>query len=372
MNAALNTFKRDPASQFPLHLQVEQWLRDQIESGGLSSGEALPSRKEFSELLGGINHLTIRQAVNALIRDGLMYSVPGRGIYVAEKKSRVQSIGVVLPSIDDEFTHALVAGIQDALAGSGERGGAVIRPVFFDSSRDPQKEVDSIAHLADLPLDGAIVFPVAYGDMLEKLIQLKADKFPLVLVGWVPGIKFNSVTSDDYSGAYQATSHLLEKGRQRVAWVGNRSSIYSVAARFEGFRDAMSDHGVLYDRKLLGDVDLVSPMHNSMGSLSQVLDRLLSQEPKLDAIVCANDYFALACMDELARRGIRVPDDISVVGYDDIKEAASCTPALSTVVNPMRKLGVAATELLIKCMADQSREPEEVVLPVTFKVRDSA
>ncbi len=372
MKETLDTFQRDATSALPLHQQVEHWLRGRIEAGDLAPGEALPPRKEFCEMLGGINHLTIRQGVNALIRDGLMYSIPGRGIYVAERKARAQSIGVVLPSIDDEFTHALVAGIQDVLAAKSKSGATTIRPVLFDSRRDPQKEVDSIAHLTDLPLDGAIIFPVAYGDMLEKLIQLKADKFPLVLVGWVPGIKFNSVTSDDYSGAYQATSHLLERGRKRIAWVGNRQSVYSVSARFEGFRDALSDHGVLYDRKLLGDIESASPMHDFKASLVETMDRLLGQDNGPDAIVCVNDFFALACMEELARRGVRVPEDIAIVGYDDIKEAVASTPALSTVSNPMRELGVASAELLIKCLADQSREPEEVVLPVDFKPRGSS
>ncbi|MDQ8195705.1 GntR family transcriptional regulator [Coraliomargarita sp. SDUM461004] len=372
MKKSLPPFVRDSASSLPLHRQVEQWLRLQIEAGGFMPGDALPPRKEFCKMLGGINHLTIRQGVNALIRDGLLFSIPGRGIFVAERKGKPLSVGVVLPSIDDEFTHALVASIQDVFAKLSEEGESLIRPVLFDSRRDAQQEIDSISHLMDLPLDGAIVFPVDHGDMLEKLVQLKVDNFPLVLVGWVPGIKFNSVTSDDYAGAFEATSYLLRQGRQRLAWIGNRKSVYSVASRFEGFRDALSDHGVLYDRKLLGELVQVSPTMPIEDSLSDILDHLLAQDPRPDAFVCVNDYFALACIKELAKRNIRVPEDISIVGYDDIKAAANGKPSLTTVRNPMRELGEAAAELLVECIHDSTRDPEEIVLPVNLIVRDSA
>ncbi|WP_269522595.1 GntR family transcriptional regulator [Coraliomargarita parva] len=371
MNQVLQGFEHDLSSPHPLHRQVEQWLRMQIASGALSPGDTLPPRKEFCELLGGINHLTIRQAVNALMRDGLLYSIPGRGTYVAEQKCQRQSIGVVLPSIDDEFTHALVAGIQDYFGEAGDRGESSVRVVLFDSRRDPQEEIDSIAHLKDLSLDGAIIFPVAYGDMVEKLVQLKADRFPLVLIGWVPGIKFNSVSSDDYAGGYQSTVHLLEKGCRRLAWIGNRKSVYSVEARFEGYRDALSDSGVLYDREIVGDIKQDLPTGSFEDALVLELERILNVDTRPDALVCANDFIAIMCIRELTKRNIRVPEEISVVGFDNIKEAATSNPALTTVCNPMRDLGRSAASLLLKCLEDPHRDPEEVVLPVELIVRES-
>ncbi len=366
-----NSFSLDRNSSSPLHRQVEQWLRDQIESGNLASGEALPPRKEFCEMLGGINHLTVRQAVSALVREGLLVSVQGRGTFVTEKQLKQLRIGLVLPNLDDEFTHAVVEGIQGCFD-HPDGGGAPVRTVLFDSRRDTAKEVDNIKQLQDLPLDGAIILPVSCDGIVEQLVRLRADHFPAVLLGWIPGIKFDSVTSDDYRGSYDITRHLLEKGRKHLAWIGNRNSVFSVADRLEGFRDAINDFGLSYDRKLLGELNTASATAPFESELIAVIQRLLEGGTRPDAIVCSNDLQALVCLRELQHRGWRIPQDISVVGFDDIREAATCQPSLTTVRNPMRQLGLEAAKLILRRIQSPDLPPQRVTLPVSLQLRQSS
>lgn len=394
--AALPAFTVDRESASPLHRQIEQWLRARIEAGELAPGAMLPARKELCEIFGGINHLTIRKAITVLQGEGLLFSVQGSGTFVADKKLKPLRIALVLPNLDDELTHAIVDGVHEvfdahkarvreqaeisASAATTQRAGAVHAPqpdvnvVIFDSRRDVRKEIGNIAQLEDLPLDGAIILPVSFGDIVDQLVRLKADRFPTVLLARIPELRFNTVCSDDYTGGYAITKHVLEKtGRRRVAWIGNRAGHFSDVQRFDGYRDALNDHGIACDRRLVRDLRVETPVSPFADGLREALDALLAGDaPKPDAIVCANDIVALACIDELASRGIAVPADIAVTGFDDIGAAGRSRPALTTVRNPMRELGQAAAGLVLDVIQNPDAEARSVTVPVSVVVRESA
>lgn len=375
----------------PLHRQIEQWLRARIEGGDLAPGAMLPARKELCELFGGINHLTIRKAVAVLQNEGLLFSVQGSGTFVSDKKLKPLRIALVLPNLDDELTHEIVDGVHETFekhkaqakgradastgAGSAHAPQPDVNIVIFDSRRDVAKEIGNIAQLEDLPLDGAIILPVSFGDIVDQLVRLKADRFPTVLLARIPELRFNTVCSDDYAGGYAITRHLLERaGRRRLAWIGNRSGHFADVQRFDGYRDALNDHGIACDRSLVRDLRVESPLAPFVPALREALDSLLSapsaQRP--DAIVCANDLVALACIEELASRGISVPGDIAVTGYDDIEAAGRARPALTTVHNDMRKLGHEAARLVLDAIQSPDAAPQSITVPVSVVVRDSA
>jgi len=369
----VKNFQIDRNSSLPLHRQVEAWLRQQIESGGLAPGESLPPRKEFSEMLGGINHLTIRQAVSTLAREGLLFSVQGRGTFVAEQKTRQLSIGVVLPNIDDEFTHSIASGVQEYFEAGNKEGKSAVRTVLFDSRRDAQKEIDNIAHLQDLPLDGAIILPVGYGNLVEHLVRLKVDHFPLVLVdSIISGIEFPSVASDNYNGGYLAAKHLLERGRTRLAWIGNCSGYFSARQRFEGFRDAINDGGHAYNRQWLFEHRVNTPTAPLEESMQEIVSRIVAEKMPLDGIICANDIEAIACLRLLQEKGVEVPGQIAVVGFDDIRDCTFVTPALTTIRQPMKEIGREAARLLLESITKPEEPLQNLILPVTLIQRSSS
>lgn len=394
---ALPPFAIDRESALPLHRQIETWLRARIENGDFAPGIMLPARKELCELFGGTNHLTIRKAIASLQEEGLLFSVQGSGTFVADKKLKPLRIAIVLPNLDDELTHEIVEGVYEtfethkaqaqaqtnaaASAVSTQRTAAVHAPqpdvnvVIFDSRRDVEKEIQNIAQLEDLPLDGAIILPVSFGDIVDQLVRLKADRFPTVLLARIPELRFNTVCSDDYAGGYAITRHLLEKTRRRrIAWIGNREGHFSDVQRFNGYRDALNDHGIACDRKLVRDLKVDSPVAPFETALRDALDSLLDapSEIRPDAIVCANDFLALACIEELNTREINIPADIAVAGFDDIKAAARCIPTLTTVKNPMRELGHAAARLMLTAIQTPDALPQNITVPVSIVVRDSA
>jgi len=366
-------FQVDRNSSVPLHRQVEQWLRLQIETGALSPGDTLPPRKEFCEMLGGINHLTIRQAVNALIRDGLLYTVQGRGTFVANKEDAPFSVALVLPTIEAGITREILNGVDECFESPQEKDLPRSRVVLFDSRRDIQKEINNIAHLEDLPLDGAIIMPLCHGDLVEHLLRLKSDKFPLVLVDSViEGIEFSSVTSDHYSGGYQAAEHLLKRGRKNLAWIGNCRGFFSVRRRLEGVRDAINDAGMCYNRKWQFDYDAASPIAPFENCMREIVSRIVREKMPIDAIVCGSAPEAITCMGMLQELDVPIPGQIAVVGFDDLEETKTCVPPLTIVSQPMRQLGREAARLLLEIMQNPSITPQKIVLPVHLIERGSS
>ncbi|MBI4025343.1 MAG: GntR family transcriptional regulator [Verrucomicrobia bacterium] len=356
----------DRQSPVPLHRQIEHWVREQIATGFLAPGNMLPSVKTLCEQFGGVNHLTVRQALKSLATEGIVKPVQGRGVFVAESKTRLRRVAFIVPLLNSEMTLKIAQGIQ------GVFQTANIRSVIMDSCWDFQKELDNISQLEDLPLDGAIIWPVTYGDIAERIFKLKIDGFPLVLVDCeFKEIEIPSVVVDNYKGSYDLTQHLVARGRRRVAWLGDpRPS--STQARLNGFRDALNDHGLVCNRALIKDLKLPAPAAPDQPVIFKLVRQLVAHKPRPDAIVFQSDYIAMIGMTELKRLGVKIPQDIAVAGFDDLQETARTDPPLTTVAQPMERIGAEAARLLIQRMEHKNLSPKSVVLPVQLVVRDSS
>lgn len=371
----------DRDSPVPIYRQVQAWLRQQIESGALMPGSMLPPVKLLCERLGGINHQTVRQAISLLVQEGALSAIPGRGAVVASQAERTVKIGLVLPNIDSELTRQIANGVQSvfepeviSVDGKDSLRREKASVVILDSRHNVKKEIENIAHLEDLPLDGAIILPVVYGDIVKHLVRLQSDDFPVVLVDcMVPGLSFPSVVVDNYGGSYEITKHVLERGRKKLAWIGPAMSISSASQRFEGYRDAIADFGLPFDRKLVTSIATTLPTDPFEPFVQNVIDGLVKGHPERpDAIVCGNDAIAIGCIKMLKAHGVKVPEDIAVVGFDDVQEARLCDPPLTTVRQPMGELGGAAARLILARIFNKECDPTVEKFPVELVVRQSS
>src|SRR5690606_16214589 len=164
----------------------------------------------------------------------------GRGTCVTKSKAKAGRIALVLPALNDVLTTKISEGVQQVL---GEHS---FRTIVMDSRSDPQEEVDNIRQLEDLPLDGAIILPVKYGDLFEEIYRLKIDRFPFVLIDrYFYDIEIASVVVDNYKGIYDVTTNLVNQGRKRIAWAGGLG-FSSAQDRFRGYCDALNETGLCY------------------------------------------------------------------------------------------------------------------------------
>lgn len=363
------TIETPVATSLPLYRQVEVFLRKQISSGTLQSGDMLPSVKELCAQFGGINHLTVRQAIKNLAEENLVRSVQGRGSFVTEQKARERRIALVLPHLEDTLFIRIAKGAQEKLETES------VHTIILDSRGSEGVEAGHIANLKNLPLDGALIFPIADSNIAEQIFKLKLDGFCFVLVDrYFEDIAAPCVVVDNYGGGYEGATYLAEQGRKRVGWIGEMRST-AARLRLDGFRAALNDAGIACPGTLIYDLEIGSNapapyQQAARESVREAVDALLQQQPRPDALMCCDDLSALNALERLRELKVAVPDEIALIGFDDVPEAAA--QGLTTVRQPMLDVGREAAQMLLERMQKPNLSVEKKMLPVELVVRETA
>jgi len=365
------TLDNGNASNTPLYTQVEQYLRQQIASGDLGPGDKLPSVQELCRQFGGINHLTVRRAIKTLVDENIVRSIQGRGSFITEHSSTGKQVAIVLPHLEDTIFIRIARGAQQVLDAHG------VRSFILDSRGSETAEADQIQNLRRFPVDGALIYPIAHSNIAEQIFQLRLANLSFVLVDrYFEDIASSSVVADNRQGGTLMGRHLAEKGHQRIAWIGESRSI-SARLRFSGFLEALNDAGLACPRSQIKNLVVSSSSPATYLAAFRVaaekaVDELLTLKPPIDAIACCNDPTAIFALKRLRALGRRVPEDIAVMGFDDVPEAEAAEPSLTTIRQPMEKLGQEAACLLLDHLSDKKLEPKKIILPVELVIRQSA
>lgn len=266
---------------------------------------------------------------------------------------RHQAHGLVLADLTGPYYSELVIGHQSVAADLGHSVGLVVTQRGVDASeavRDLAKRVDGM-------VVGASTVP-------DSVVHSLSRSLPVVLLTRRDVVGCDSVRVENMESATQLTSHLFEHGRSHLVFVGDPDTTPDVAERYAGFRNAHAAAEVPIRRPPLR-VPLVE------GAGVRVAEEILRRRVKLDGLVCANDELALAIMRRLQDNGVRVPDDLAVVGWDDLLGARYISPGLTTVRQPIRALGRLAAELLnARVVGGQAVGPPQV-LPSRIVLRSS-
>ncbi len=214
--------------------------------------------------------------------------------------------------------------------------------------------------------DGFIFSPLGLNQ--HEIAELTI-KVPVVLLGeratWGP---FDHVGIDNVAAARSATEHLIKIGRRRIAAIGHQTYQTGETARLrtKGYKTALQQAGIPYDRRL---VVPTARFHRQDGA--EAMARLLSLADPPDAVFCYNDLLAVGAIRTILRSGRRVPDDIAVVGFDDIEEGRYLTPSLTTISPNKQKIASLAVELLFRRLDNDQSEPQDVLVPFELVVRES-
>jgi LacI family transcriptional regulator len=210
-------------------------------------------------------------------------------------------------------------------------------------------------------LDGVIVTATRNRDPL--IPQLLANRVPFVLHGRHEDPRASFVEVDNVIGAYTAVAHLVRLGRRRIGLITGPSSSLAAEDRKRGFLNALLERRVPVDEDLIIHGDFTE--NSSYGAMQ----RLLPHEP--DAVFVASDTMALGALRALREAGKRVPDDVAVVGFDDMPQAATADPPLTTIRQPIQRTGALAVDMLIDILENGADPPRRIILPTELVIRDS-
>lgn len=293
-----------------------------------------------------------KQAVEDAIRTlGFVPNPVARGL----AGGRTLSIGVVTQAIDSPFYGAALRAIEDTLGAAG------YSPLFVSGHWNTEAEARCIDVLRTRRVDGVIVLT---GRLSDAALRALARQLPVVVTGRslkAPGLL--SLDFDNERGARMGTAHLLAQGHRAVAFIGGDPLHPDAREREAGFVAAMAEAGVPVDPALM------TVGHYQEAGGRQAVERLLDGGRHFSAVFAANDQMAFGAALALHRRGLRVPQQVSLVGFDDLASASYTIPPLTTVHQPVLDLGRAAAAGMLDLLA--GREPEAVVPPPTLVVRES-
>ena len=325
----------------PLYRWVMESLRARIEGGAYQTGARLPSmialQSEF-----GVSDITIRAALKELAACGLVEARHRSGTFVKATRAQPKSgaadermIAVVMAESGSAFTSAIVRAVEDECRQAG------FHIVIVNTQGRREVEAPLLQELSQR-VAGLVIMPIIGGDY-SIYRELIARGVPFVFVDQhIASLPVASVTTDNVRGGYLATRHLLELGRRKIYFLGQPDAT-SVEERLQGYKEALKEFGVAFDASLV----------RSASENAEVSGYLMTRQLLLESgaepigVFAINDFFARSSCVAVREAGLRVPQDVAVVGYDDVIAVFS-NPALSSVRQDLKRMGQKAARLLLE------------------------
>ena len=378
------------AGKTPLYYTIFQSLMQRIHEGELREGDRIPTEKELMESYS-TSRITASRAVKELENLGYVKRVKAKGTFVSSRSfwrdhasdshsAAKPFISIVFPAPAGKvsLTMEVLHGVEIACRKRGFALSVTSIDTEVTSGKAPiEIEKELISEVIESGAQGAIVYPYSTRSSPEAYNRMIRSSFPFVLVDRrVFGVEAPIVSADNRRGYYSMIELLVSKGHRRIAFVsGNTYESSCRSDRFAGYLQAMNDfklevdddcivhnlvsydyNTVFYDQKIAGSTSLRS-------SVRSMLERFLKLQDPPSVVTATNDYIALNVLNVAREMGIRVPEDLSVTGFDGLPVCSLFTPKLTTVAQPFSEMGSTAVKLLSRILDDPRRKTETVLLP---------
>ena len=271
--------------------------------------------------------------------------------------SRTGSIGVVVPELNGMFYSVMLQGIENQLRRFG------YHLVVTAGSNDEAGQKDAIDFLLSRRVDALILHTQHVSD--DYLIDLAEAGPPLVLINrFVPELPDSCIDLDNEQGARNATRHLIELGHKRIACITGPLYKADARGRLQGYREALEEAGIEYREIFVVE----SGFTEETGAMA--MRKLLSRHCEFSAVFACNDHMAFGAFEEMRRAGISVPEDVSLVGFDNVQFARYLTPSLTTVDFPIERMSTEAVQLILQKLFKKKIEVDYKFSP-SLVVRES-
>jgi DNA-binding LacI/PurR family transcriptional regulator len=361
--------KVDTTSLLPRYAQARQYLEDLIQSTPYGPGDQLPSERELAATFR-VSQMTMNRAIQEMVRDGILYREVGRGTFVVHQDRRPRRNGTL--GLVTLFSPGIVRRnyyASEILRGVHEAAGHVHRDLML--IHEPLHQTEGMVSRLHGRADGFLMMSPP-DEALPAIRSLRAEGIPVLAVGssW-PGEDIPAVDSDNILGAHQAVEFIASRGHQRIGLIGGPEDLSNSRDRHVGFAESMREAG-LQPRE---DWTLLSESASTLTDAEKRRIVQISKDPAGPTAFFAAGYeLAVRAIEALQREGLRVPEDISIVGFDDTFSAAFLNPPLTTVVQPLGSMGVRAVQRLDAMLRGETDEGQGQMverLPTYLVVRGS-
>ena len=322
------------------------------------AAQAGVSSATVSHVLNGTRYVSdsVREQVQSAMAElGYRPNTLARSL----RSGRTHTLGLILPDSANPFFAEVGHAIESAAFAIG------YSVILCNTENDENKEHLYTELLESKQVDG-IIF-VGAGDNREAISVIVKNGLPLVVVDRDMGnLELDRVTTDNYQGGFLATQHLLALGHQVIGCITGPSNISPSAERVTGYRDALQQVSLAVDESLVVRGDF----HAASGHSAAL--QLLQRSPRPTAIFVCNDMMAIGALRAAAQLGLSVPDDVAIVGFDDIELASYTTPPLTTIAQPKQEIGQMTVKLISERMHAPTLAPRRNILPTQLVIRESS
>jgi len=354
----------------PLYLQVRQIIQQQLESGEYKEGHPLFTEQEFCQRYQ-VSRTTIRQAISELVRQGFLYQIPGKGTFVASDstgrnglKTKTGSLGVIYLTTfgditSDPFIFCIYRGIQKSASLSHYN----ILSFSAEMSYSGQRRLPRF--IRERKIDGLILLGESDGRILQTIEKIT---LPHIFIDYYIREKRgkNIILPDNKKGIEEAVKYLEKLGHRKIGIINGSQLYNNFRERREGYQSAFKKFKLPWREKWHLEVDI--PINKQC---LMELKNYFARPELPTAILIAYDRIAVECLKTIKARGLRIPEDISIIGFDDLEWSVHTEPPLTTIKVFREKMGELAVENLLKMIEEGKTEVPRVTVPTELIIRES-
>lgn len=350
--------------------ELEERIARLILKEKLQTGDPILSENKLASQYK-VSRITVRKAISELVNKNMLFTEKGKGTFVANShklsKSNKQpllakTVGLILPTINVSYFSDIARGAEDAANNED------YHIIFCNSDGKLEKEETYMHQLYNKKIDGLIISPTGYSSKNRHFGKLIKDKVPFVIMDiLVDGIDTDYVVTDDIDGSYRAVKHLINLGHKRIGHIRGPRNVSTADVRMEGYKKAILDSNLVFDEDLVQGNNFSKSRYGYLA-----MEKFLKMSQRPTAIFAANDILALGAYDAIIKAGLRVPEDIALVGYADLTESKRMDVSLTTVRQPGYKMGKAACRRLIEKIRNKKHgETKKIVFKTKLVIRKS-
>jgi len=339
------------------YIEIINFLINYIKNNNLNPGDKILSENEISQLFR-VTKVTASHALNELVKTGILYRIQGKGTFFAGFQNKVSNILLFLPVTsyyDQYFTGPLLNTFFHLI----DRNGLNLLMNYFKDN----KKITEIPNLENCKV--IVVLALKKGEGFSKTLIQKLD-IPIIYLSSHPEVPVSYIAFDNKNGAKKAIEYLIKMGHRKIAYFSaEETSNISNEERKEGYIEALRENKIKEKLVLKGNYTEESGY--------KMAKEILKMKNKPSAILCANDLIAVGALHYFNEKGVKIPDDISIIGFGNYKIAKFARIPLTTVSLPVEEMGKKLAELAIKKSEEEkgSIENEKIILPTELIIRQS-
>lgn len=334
--------------------KIKEWITDEK----VSPGEKIYSENELVKMFEVSRH-TVRQAVGDLVHEGWLTREQGAGTFVSQRQNKTErpvptgkNIGVITTYITDYIFPSIIKGIESYLTDHG------YSLTFACTDNNPEKERQCLESMLNRSIDGLIVEPTrssGYNPNLHYYLQMEQNNIPYLMINqYYPQLNPPHLILNDEKGGFIATEHLIKLGHQKVIGLFKSDDIQGLN-RMQGFIRAFRENEISFFPEMI--ITYTTEEKDKI-LLKKLKDVLILEEKRPTGIICYNDEIAINVLNLLRELELKVPEDISIVGYDDSYLTEASETKITSVTHPKTEMGVEAAKWIVATV--ENRESEVV------------